>query len=221
MDMENEPKKRKRTSGLLRDKERTKQKMIQSVGKILLKKGYTGLNATAVSKEAGVDKSLVYSYFGSLDNLVETYILQRDFLNAVAKDDLVVMLENTTAVPKEAIYGLLHNQLDTLLKDKVLQKIIHWELGENKTYLRNIADKREELGEAFFKVAEPTYDKANIDLRGILAVLISGVYYLVLHAKTNGSLFCGIDLNTPEGEQRIKDAITSIILMAHEKTTAS
>ncbi|UUV21050.1 TetR/AcrR family transcriptional regulator [Paenimyroides aestuarii] len=215
--MDDKPKKRKRTSGVLRDKDRTKAKMVQAVGKVLLKKGYTGLNASAIAKEAGIDKSLVWTYFGSLDNLVEEYILQRDFLNAVAKNDVLSLLENTNGIPKEAIYGILHNQLETLLKDKVLQKIIHWEIGESKPFLRNLADKREELGEAFFEVAEPAYKNANVDLRGILAVLIAGVYYLALHGKTNGSLFCGIDINEPAGEQRIKEALYTVIEMAHQK----
>lgn len=35
--MEDESKSRKRTSGKLRDKERTKVKMVQAVGKVLLK----------------------------------------------------------------------------------------------------------------------------------------------------------------------------------------
>lgn len=36
--MDNKPNERKRTSGAIRDKDRTKNKMIQAVGKVLLKK---------------------------------------------------------------------------------------------------------------------------------------------------------------------------------------
>lgn len=211
MEEQEKPNTRKRTSGKIKDKERTMTKMIQAVGKVILKKGYAGLNATAIAKEAGVDKSLVWAYFGSLDNLVETYILQRDFLNSIAKGSINYILTEDDGVSPKAISALLHDQFNTLMDDKILQKIIHWEIGENKVFLRNLADKREEIGEAFFKIAEPKFKNATVDLRGTLALMIAGIYYLALHGKANGSLFCGIDVNEPEGKARIDKVITALI----------
>jgi len=218
--MEEKAKERKRTSGAIRDKERTKDKMVQAVGKVLLKKGYTGLNATAVAKEAGVDKSLVWTYFGSLNNLVEEYISQRDFWKFKAKDSI----ENLTVVPKEVnehdMAALLQFQFQALLEDEILQRIMLWGISEKKDFLRNLSDEREIIGEAIFKNIDPQFKDSNIDIRGILAILVAGIYYLVLHGKINGSLFCGINLNTVNGEKRIKESISQIISMAYKKTIA-
>ncbi len=218
--MEEKAKERKRTSGAIRDKERTKDKMVQAVGKVLLKKGYTGLNASAVAKEAGVDKSLVWTYFGNLNNLVEEYISQRDFWKFKAKDSI----ENLTVVPKEVnehdMAALLQFQFQALLEDEILQRIMLWGISEKKDFLRNLSDEREIIGEAIFKNIDPQFKDSNIDIRGILAILVAGIYYLVLHGKINGSLFCGINLNTVNGEKRIKESISQIISMAYKKTIA-
>src|SRR5690606_7129068 len=218
--MEEKAKERKRTSGAIRDKERTKDKMVQAVGKVLLKKGYTGLNASAVAKEAGVDKSLVWTYFGNLKKLVEEYISQRGFWEFKAKDSI----ENLTVVPKEVnehdMAALLLFQFQALLEDEILQRIMLWGISEKKDFLRNLSDEREIIGEAIFKNIDPQFKDSNIDIRGILAILVAGIYYLVLHGKINGSLFCGINLNTVNGEKRIKESISQIISMAYKKTIA-
>lgn len=218
--MEDESKSRKRTSGKLRDKERTKVKMIQAVGKVLLKKGYTGLNASAIAKEAGIDKSLVWTYFGSLDNLVEEYIAQRDFWKYKAADSINTLLTFKDGIKEEYISGLLQFQFQSLLDDEILQRIMLWGISEKKDFLRHISDERELIGEEVFKIVDPQFKNSEIDIRGILAIIVAGIYYLVLHGKTNGSLFCGIDLNTTDGEQRVKESIAQIISMAYKKTVA-
>lgn len=218
--MEDESKSRKRTSGKLRDKERTKVKMVQAVGKVLLKKGYTGLNASAIAKEAGIDKSLVWTYFGSLDNLVEEYIAQRDFWKYKAADSINNMLTFKDGIKDKDMSGLLQFQFQSLLDDEILQRIMLWGISEKKDFLRHLSDERELIGEEVFKIIDPQFKNSDIDIRGILAILVAGIYYLVLHGKTNGSLFCGIDLNTANGELRIKESISQIISMAFKKTVA-
>jgi len=187
--IEDESKNRKRTSGKIRDKDRTKAKMIQAVGKVLLKKGYTGLNASAIAKEAGIDKSLVWTYFGSLDNLVEEYIAQRDFWKSKAADSINNMLTFKDGIKEEYMSGLLQFQFQSLLDDEILQSIMLWGISEKKDFLRHISDERELIGEEVFKIVNPQFKNSDIDIRGILAIIVAGIYYLVLHGKINGSLF--------------------------------
>ncbi|RRA96321.1 TetR/AcrR family transcriptional regulator [Paenimyroides viscosum] len=214
--MEDEFKARKVTSGKLRDKVRTKNKMVQAVGKVLLKKGYTGLNATSVAKEAGVDKSLVWTYFGNLDNLVEEYIAQRDFWKYKAKDSIETLTTETKVIDDDDMAALLQFQFKALLEDEILQRLMLWGISEKKQFLRKASDDRELIGEEIFKNMDSKFKNSNVDVRGIFAIVVAGIYYLVLHAKTNGSLFCGIDLNTADGEERIKESISQIIKMAYQ-----
>lgn len=210
-------KQRKVSSGPIREKARTMRKLISAVGKVIQKKGYAGLNVASISKEAGLDRRLVYTYFGSLDNLIETYVKQKDYWSFNVKEDFVAFLEDDTELKSEDIFNLLQGQFDAVLKDKALQKIIHWELGEKNKILRKISDNRELLGEELFKRVEPGFEGTDIDIRAILALQIGGLYYLSLHAKANGSLFCGIDINEIEGKERIEKALESVLSLCYEK----
>lgn len=211
------PKERKVSSGILRDKSRTMARMVAAVGKVIQKKGYPGLNATNIAVAAGVDKKLVSTYFGGVDNLIEQYISQKDFWKFVGKNRADDLLKEPAYIGKEQISGILQSQFDFLLKDKAVQKIIHWELGENNKMLRKLADDREEVGEQLFSAIMPEFEKADIDLRARLAIVIGGIYYLTLHATTNGSAFCGIDITEDNGKNRIHDIIQELVFEAYDK----
>lgn len=212
--MDNKPNERKRTSGAIRDKDRTKNKMIQAVGKVLLKKGYTGLNASTIAKEAEVDKRLVWTYFGGLDPLVEEYISRRNFWKFTATDSINDLLGTNNGIKKEQVSDLLKSQFEALLYDNVLQRIIHWELSENKSFLRNISNQREAIGEELFKHIAHQFNNETKQIRAITALLIGGIYYLALHGKVNGSLFCGLDINKEEDKLLINKTIEEIIAFA-------
>lgn len=214
----NTEKTRKVTSGPVREKARTMNKLIIAVGKVIQKKGYAGLNIANICKEAGLDRRLVYTYFGSLDNLVETYINQKDYWKSDAQEQISTLLVKETPLSSEEITQLLQGQFEAVLKDKALQKIIHWELGEKNKVLRKISDGRERLGEELFNLSEPSFKKTDIDIRAMLALQIGGLYYLSLHAKSNGSLFCGIDINQPDGKERISKALKKVVELCYKET---
>jgi len=58
---------------------------------------------------------------------------------------------------------------------------------------------------------EESYPNKDIYLRALLAFQTAGLYYLALHASSNGSTFCGIDINTPEGKERINRTIENTL----------
>lgn len=63
----------------MKDKNLTKRKLIDAVGSIIAEKGFKGLRISKISHLAGVDRKLVYRYFGNLDNLIEAYVTENDY----------------------------------------------------------------------------------------------------------------------------------------------
>ncbi|WP_374164051.1 TetR/AcrR family transcriptional regulator [Arcticibacter sp. MXS-1] len=214
---EPQKKARKTTSGPVRDKARTMERLITSVGKVIGKCGYPGLTIANIANESGLDRRLIYTYFGTLDNLVEAYLLRKDYWNAGAKKTVMDLLESPQDIGGDEINSLLTGQFETMLKDKAWQKIIHWEIGEKNKILRRLSDSREELGELLFQQIEQYFDRDSVDIRAVMALQIAGIYYLALHAKSNGSTFCGIDINQEDGKERIKRALESITKGAFKK----
>ncbi|WP_343567272.1 TetR/AcrR family transcriptional regulator [Sphingobacterium sp.] len=210
--IEDNPKKeRKVTSGPIRDKERTKARMIAAVGKVIQKKGYHALNGPNIALECGLNKALIWNYFGGLDQLVEAYLTQKDFWQIGDKGVLEQMITNPSSISISLIEELLQSQFNTFLKDKTKQKVIHWGLGEKTKALKNIADRRELLGEELFKHVDSKFENSENDLRATLAILVSSIYYLSLQAKSTGSTFCGIDVNTEAGKERIQKTMRKIL----------
>ena len=159
-------------------------------------------------------KHLVWTYFGGLDPLVEEYISRRDFWKFTATDSINDLLGTNNGIKKEQVSDLLKSQFEALLYDNVLQRIIHWELSESKSFLRNISNQREAIGEELFKHIAHQFNNETKQIRAITALLIGGIYYLALHGKVNGSLFCGLDINKEEDKLLINKTIEEIIAFA-------
>ena len=84
-----------------KDRETTEKRLLTAVGEIVEESGLESLGINAVAQRAGVSKMLIYRYFGSLEDLIAQYIIQRDYwvnipteipgkneLNAFVKDML-------------------------------------------------------------------------------------------------------------------------------------
>jgi len=62
-----------------RDREATRARLIGAVGTLLAREGFKGLGVNAVAREAGVDKVLIYRYFGGLSELIADFGREGNF----------------------------------------------------------------------------------------------------------------------------------------------
>ncbi|MCW3162157.1 TetR/AcrR family transcriptional regulator [Chryseobacterium oryctis] len=209
---------RKVVQGPIRDKEKTKQKLLAAVGKILKTKGYSGLKVSKIALVAGFDKKLIYEYFGSTDKLIDEYIKSQDYWSKLSPNDIAENIDLSDGGQELSKIALI-NQFESLKKNKELQKIILWELSENKPILKKLADERKELGDNLFKnITDPYFGEEKAKkFRAVMAIMISGLYYLNIHTATNGSTFCGLDMKSAEGRAEIEKAIVDIIDSSYKK----
>lgn len=205
---------RKKYQGEINDKERSKLKLINAVGKVLRDKGYTGLTATNIAKSAGLSRRLISVYFDSVDNLIEIYVRNKDYWTAASGNLVAMMHEDKDRDTKKTIDYLLQNQLDYFYNNPEMQKIILWEISQKTKIMYEVCEDREQLGSKIFELADKEFEGHNVDIRAVTALLVAGIYYMVLHGKSTDTLFCGIDINQTEGMQRIKKAISSILQKA-------
>lgn len=202
---------KKTYNGASNNKERSMQKLLAAVGTIIKTKGYTGLGPTNIAKSAGLSKRLIYIYFGTVENLVETYVRSKDYWVAAAGNAGELMEKNKDSGTKEILEALLINQFDYFYKEEEMQKIVLWQLSERSKIMFEVCEEREQLGAKFFELADPFFEKTDVDLRAVAGLLVAGIYYMILHAKVNDSLFCQIDVNTATGRDRIKKAVHVIL----------
>ena len=55
-----------------RDRAATEERILTAVGEVLARDGFAAIGVNAIAKQAGVDKVLIYRYFGGLPELLRT-----------------------------------------------------------------------------------------------------------------------------------------------------
>jgi len=208
---------RKTVDGNIRNKERTKERLIEAVGQVLAEEDQARLGINRVAKEAIVDKNLIYRYFGDFENLVNAYFRTRDFWSKLNDAD-----PNGNDMPPHDDFGeqlakdLLTNLFDYVGNTKEAQKILLWEISEKRDALKQLSHERELLGRELFGIADPLFADSKLDLRACVAIMIAGIYYLTLHANATGGDFCGIDLKKADGKKRIKAALERLVSLCYD-----
>jgi len=198
----------------LRNKEKSKQKFLDAVEKILHTKGFAGLKVNDIARTAGLDKKLMYNYFGGKDELIDAYIRSQDFWSNVKNESAGPMVNDGG---KTFSKTMLLSQFDYVFRNKEFQKILLWGLIENRKSLKKLADNREENGAILFEsITDPHFNENAKRYRAIIALLISGIYYLDIYATTNDCTFCGLDLKSTTGRSEIENAISFLIDKAYE-----
>ncbi|SDC06437.1 transcriptional regulator, TetR family [Niabella drilacis] len=185
------------------------QKLLHSVGAILQKDGYKALKASNIAAHAKLDKKLIYNYFGSLGGLIDAYLKKNDFWKRT--EFLATEKEPLTDLDADTIMSILKGQFEFLEHSVEMQNIILWELCEMNPLLQAILEEREQFGEQLLKLSDPYFKNTSVNFRAINALLVSAIYYIVLHSRYNTNTICGIHSTTRKGKEQLLGSIRQII----------
>lgn len=198
-------------------KEKSKQRLRNAVGKILIKKGISGLKVNDIAATAGLDKKLIYKYFGGTEQLIEEYIATSDFWSNVAMDQLPAKVDDGGL---EVLKNLLNTQFDSVKENMQLQKIILWGLTEKRKSLQTVAASREASGEELLsKFMDPYFGSDALRFRAAAAIISAGLYYINLYGGINGNTYGGVDVTSAEGRKEIKNAFAFMLELLYDAKT--
>jgi AcrR family transcriptional regulator len=201
----------------MKDKEQTKRRLIQAVGEIIKNDGFSNLKISRISKKAEVDRKLIYRYFGTLNHLIEAYVVENDYW-MVFSDQMKEMLDqHNYAGSQELITAILQNQFKFFISQKEMQRLILWELSIDNPLMRSIHNARESMGHKFLEVTDEHFGNGKVNFRAVAALLVGGIYYTVLHTVYNGGDFAGTDINSKAGNDEILKAIGQIVGWAYQE----
>lgn len=199
----------KKSLGTIRDKQITRRRLISAVGSLLAREGFKGVGVNAVAREAGVDKKLIYRYFGGLPGLIAAFGKEEDFWPSVlelAGNDI----QSFAGLPLDArLSGLTANFIAGIRKRPLTQAIMAWEMVEQNELTTALESVREQRIMEFFRMFFGR-EQADVDLQAIIMLVGAAVSYLVVRAN-HIHIYGGIRLDTDEGWQRIENSINEII----------
>lgn len=211
--------KKKISSGKVYDKERTKQKLIDAVGKILVKDGFQSIKINKIESVSKVSKKLIYRYFGNIDGLIKAYLQQKDFWNIELQKTPPDSKKARIPVPLPAdeIFAILKSNFDFLENSAEMQKLVLWGISEKNNTHKDIAVNREKYGEPLLKRADLVFGKSSVDFRAVAVLLVSAAYYIIPHTKILGTKMCGIDTTKKEGMERVLNAMHTVIELCYQQ----
>jgi AcrR family transcriptional regulator len=193
----------------LRDREATRARLIEAVGSLLAREGFTGLGVNAVAREAGVDKVLIYRYFGGLPQLITAYGREGNFWPSI-KELAGGDVEAYSRLPLiEQLSQLSRNFMNAIRTRPITQEILAWEMIERNELTAELETIRENTMMNFFDMFFPATDK-GADIAAIGAIIGAGVSYLVCRGRQI-SIYNGVDLQSEAGWQRLENAVDTMI----------
>jgi AcrR family transcriptional regulator len=201
----------------MKNKDESKQKIFNAIGRLFKTEGVNALYYANIAREAGVDRSLVYQYFGrNIKKLIEEYIVQKDYWMRFFEKVKEEVGQNDHETGKDLIIDVLQKQWAYLAVDTEMQHLILWELSGDSDLMRSIHHTREMMAEPMLELAEQKFKGTFVKITPIIVLLLSGIYYANIHAVHNGPIICGMDVRSVEGQVDLLKAIQQIIEWAYE-----
>jgi AcrR family transcriptional regulator len=203
----------KRKSVKVRDSEQTRNELIGAVGAILTESGFRALTSTNIARKAGRHWSLVSYYFEDIDALKKAYINDKDYWPPFF--ERFKISANPGKKELQALFtSLMQENFRFFWANPQMRQIILWQISEDNILLKGISDAREAEGEKLLALTDVYFKDSGINVRALMALVLGGIYYVILHAKTNKSTVAGIDANKGDDQQQILNTISQVISWA-------
>lgn len=198
-----------------RDRIATAERILAAVGVVLARDGFDALGVNAIAREAGVDKVLIYRYFGGLPELLKTWGASGRFWPRV--EDLLGDDPTTwQALPPAERYGRFFEHLIEELRRRPLTlQILAAELLHRNELTAVLEDEREQWGRDAARLLGGPELLARPFLQDVTLLLVAGVQYLLLRSR-HIRRFGALDLHADADWTRLARSLRQMATLAFD-----
>ena len=192
-----------------RDKETTKLRLLDAVGALLARDGFGALGVNAVAREAGVDKVLIYRYFGGMVDLLQAFGQSGDFwpsIGEVIGDDPSEIMG--LPLPERWATGL-SRYAEALRRRPVTREILAWEQIQQNELTQILQQTREQWFEELLTHFPDDPAATDADLVTTILLIVGAIHYFVVRSRLQAD-FSGIVINTEAGWKDLDRVILTI-----------
>jgi AcrR family transcriptional regulator len=218
-------------AGRPRDREATKRLLVDAVGRVLARQGFRAVKVNIVAREAGVDKVLIYRYFGGLPGLVAAFANSGDFWPD--SRELAGCDEQTfMALPfVERLVAVTRNYLRSLRRRPLTQEILAWRFMEQNELTEALDSVRQSVGTRILTLLQGNAETApdiggtqslpvllqgnaetppGLDIMALYVILGSVINHLGVRGRTEKT-FAGLPLDDEATWERLEAMLARII----------
>lgn len=193
-----------------RGRDATKLRLVSAVGTLIAREGFNALGVNAVANEAGVDKVLIYRYFGGMDELLGAFGRSVDFWPSISEiigEDPTKLME----LPLAQRWSLgLSRYAEALRRRPVTKEILAWELIEENDLIQILRTFRAEWFEELLTHFPGDREATDADLIGTILLVVGSIHYFVVLGRLH-SEFSGIQISAEEGWDHVNRLIDSVL----------
>ena len=194
-----------------RDRASTEKLILAAVGEVLARDGFGGIGVNAIAKHAGVDKVLIYRYFGGLAELLKAWGDSGRFWPDV-QELLGPEPHEFLALPApERFARFFEHFVDGLRARPLTLEILASEVAEHNELTAVLEAEREAWGEQAARLLGGKEFDARPELRGMALLLIAGVQYLLLRSRKT-RIFGGLNIQSDVGWDMLKASTRAMAL---------
>lgn len=195
---------RRKAENTTRNRKKTEAAILNAVSSILIRDGASGLGINAVAREAGVDKVLIYRYFGGFDELLRAFGSWGGFWPSVEE---LLAGHDIASMPFSArLSFFLERAIDALRARPLTQEILAMEISGPNVLTDILNVSLEQWGRDISQRLAEGYPGDTERLNLIVTTLFAGIQYFMLRSR-NTRLFGGIAIREDEGWQLIKQSL--------------
>ncbi len=187
-----------------KDRESTEKKILDAVGTIIAEEGFEKVGVNLVAQKAGVSKMLIYRYFGSLEDLIATYILRKDYWINISTDEMKIRDAG------RFIKKVFREQIAQLRRDVTMRRLYRWELSTDNPVIGQLREKREANGCKLIEIVGRLTHSPTKEIAALASIVSASISYLTM-LEESSPVYNGINLHTDSGWEDIAQGIDLII----------
>lgn len=192
-----------------RDRAATEDKILGAVEKVLARDGFASLGVNEIARQAGVDKVLIYRYFGGLPELLRAFGKRGNFWPSV--EELLPDVDTLRANPEtELLTAFLLRFIDALRKRPLTIEILAMEIDAPNALSQVLDEVREEWGTHVARALGGENHGNALELNVNISIIIAGVQHLLVRARRT-AMWSGIPIQDDRGWEVIKHGIAWLV----------
>ncbi|GHE39489.1 TetR/AcrR family transcriptional regulator [Sphingobacterium griseoflavum] len=204
--------KKKSFKGGIRNKTRSQEKLIDSIGEILGRMSYADLNMGTVRNIANLNPKLIYLYFENFEGLIDAFLRRKETQKANAR----TLAKHMSAIPEqvldEDIFSLLETHFDEIMQDPEWKGLLHWGLSAKNSQVSPLVQQHTATLAVVIEILQKNKKlEENMD-PVCYALLAAGMTFIAINSRVEGAKLLGLDLNCANTQKRFKEVVEKILI---------
>ena len=192
-----------------RDRAASERALVAAAAEVLAEAGFQGFGVNAVARAAGLDKQLIYRYFGGVEGLIAA--VGEEVAARLGRRLAPLGALGAAKSYRDMVERMALGLMQALRDDRLLQRIAAWEIADASPLVRTLTAARSKVMTQWIAgMRGELKPPGDVDAPALNAFIIAAVQHLVLASATAGQ-FAGMKLASDKDWERVRAVAKQVV----------